>query len=288
MRREKAHAKVNLGLEVLGKRSDGYHELDTVFARLELHDTLELEPAERGVALEVVGAALPTGPGNLAYRAAERYLEAVGEWRGVSIRLTKRIPVAAGLGGGSSDAAAVLRGLKALYPAGVDLFALGRALGADVPFFLTDWPAARALGIGERFERLELPELHLVLVNPGVAVRAQDAYGWLVDHGGVLEPGLIASLSKTPRYRNSLQPGVLARVPVVGEALRALEGAGLRGALMSGSGATCFALAEDAAHAARIAGELAGRHLRWWARATRTVGCTVSCSRLTPQSSECS
>ncbi|MDQ3461313.1 MAG: 4-(cytidine 5'-diphospho)-2-C-methyl-D-erythritol kinase [Deinococcota bacterium] len=271
----KAHAKVNLGLHVLGRREDGYHELDTVFARLELHDTVELEAGEEGIGLEVGGADLAVGRDNLAYRAAERYLGAAGLTRGVRIRLAKRIPVAAGLGGGSSDAAAVLRGLARLYPGDLDLLELGRELGADVPFFVKDWPAARAQGIGQRLSPLELPSLHLVLVNPGVQVSARSAYGWLGDDGGYdgpLEPAaLVASLeTRKPGYRNSLQRVVLAQLPVIGEVLGALEDTDLRGPLMSGSGATCFGLASSAEHAEHAAADLRQEHPAWWACPTFT------------------
>lgn len=279
---EKAHAKVNLGLSVLGRREDGYHEIDTLFARLELHDEVRLEPRAHGVELEVRGADLPAGRGNLAYEAAQGYLEAAGAAGGVLIRLDKRIPVAAGLGGGSSDAAAVLRGLARLYPArydparhdpvGVDLLTLGRALGADVPFFVRDLPAARARGVGERLSPLALPPLHLVLVNPGVAVSAGDAYGWLTGLGLPLElERLVPSLAAEPVYSNGLQPGVVAREPFIAQALAAVAEAGLRGPLMSGSGATCFGLAQDAAHAEGVAADLQRRHPQWWVRATRAA-----------------
>ena len=183
----RAHAKVNLGLNVVAKRGDGYHEVDTLMARLELHDALMLEPAP-DIMLSVSGADLPTDASNLAYEAAQRYLEAAGETRGVRLSLDKRIPVAAGLGGGSSDAAAALRGLSKLYPSNVDLETLAKDLGADVPFFLSDTPAARARGRGEKLEPLTLPTLHLVLVNPGIPVSAGDAYANLQNFSSRLDP----------------------------------------------------------------------------------------------------
>ncbi|HWG85420.1 MAG TPA: 4-(cytidine 5'-diphospho)-2-C-methyl-D-erythritol kinase, partial [Deinococcales bacterium] len=134
--REFAPAKVNLGLAVLGRREDGYHEIESLMATLDVGDDIEAMAAASGVELAVEGADLPAGPDNLAYRAAERYLAAAGHPGGVSLRLVKRLPVAAGLGGGSSDAAAVLRALGRLYPAGVDLLAVAAGLGADVPFLV--------------------------------------------------------------------------------------------------------------------------------------------------------
>jgi 4-diphosphocytidyl-2-C-methyl-D-erythritol kinase len=273
--RLEAHAKVNLGLHVLGKRGDGYHDIDTIFSRLELHDTLWLEPQAQGITLDVTGATLPAGPENLAYRAAELYLEAASLRRGVNIVLEKRIPVAAGLGGGSSDAAAVLRGLARLYPAGLDLPALGRSLGADVPFFLQDWPAAQARGVGERLSRLELPRLHLVLANPDVPVSAKEAYanvrGFSPPLDGVV---LLKSLAhgEEPQYHNDLQAGVLHLEPAICQVLAALCDAGLSGVLMSGSGATCFGLARDGAHAKRVAARLSASYPSWWVRASHTLG----------------
>jgi 4-diphosphocytidyl-2-C-methyl-D-erythritol kinase len=261
----KAPAKVNLGLNVVAKRPDGYHELDGVMARLELHDTLSLTPRSNGITLTVAGADLAADASNLAYRAAQAYLTATGESRGVHLHLTKRIPLAAGLGGGSSDAAAVLRGLSRLYPAEVDLLSLAAKLGADVPFFVVDVPAARARGIGERLTPLKLPTLHLVLVNPGIAVSAKEAYAALRTLAPPLDvAALLASLPAEPSYQNSLQAGVVAAYPTIAEALSALRAEGLRGVLMSGSGATCFGLAQDEAHAQAIAKRLSARYPRWW------------------------
>ena len=264
----KAHAKVNLGLSVLGKRSDGFHEVDTLMVRLELNDTVILKPAETGVTLTVSGADLGIAPEqNLAYKAAALYLRKTGETRGIEIELTKRIPVAAGLGGGSSDAGAVLRGLKELYPADVDLLALAAQLGSDVPFFAADLSAARATGRGEVLTPVRLPELHLVLVNPGVGVSAGDAYARVGEFTGALElPSLIASLERgEPDYPNTLEAGVVGLEPVVGEVLDALSGAGLRGVRMSGSGATCFGVAGDRHEAEVLAATLAEAYPRWWA-----------------------
>ena len=268
----KAHAKVNLGLNVVAKRGDGYHEVDTLMARLELHDALTLEPAP-DITLSVSGADLPTDASNLAYEAAQRYLEAAGETRGVRLKLDKQIPVAAGLGGGSSDAAAVLRGLSQLYPSGVDLETLAKALGFDVPFFLSDTPAARARGRGEKLEPLTLPTLHLVLANPGIPVSAGDAYANLQNFSSRLDPTkLLEKLGggEEPGYLNALQPGVMLLHPSLREVVTALRGTDLKGVMMSGSGSTCFGVARDAAHARGVASELARTHAGWWVRATHT------------------
>ncbi len=272
----KAHAKVNLGLNVVAKRGDGYHEVDTLMARLELHDTVTLEPTAGGVTLRVRGADLPEDAANLAHRAAQRYLAAAGEGRGVHgvhLQLDKRIPVAAGLGGGSSDAAAVLMGLSDLYPSHVDLAALAKDLGADVSFFLLDAPAARARGRGEKLERVALPTLHLVLVNPGLAVSAGDAYANLQNFSSRSDvAGLVEKLGRgeEPGYINALQPGVMLLHPPLREVVTALRATTLKGVMMSGSGSTCFGLAQDAAHAQDVASGLAHAHAGWWVRATHT------------------
>jgi len=174
-----SHAKVNLHLQVVGKRSDGFHELRTIFQSIDLHDELEVELAPAGVSLEVTGAALDAGPGNLAHRAATRFLERWAPGKGVRIRLDKRIPMGGGLGGGSSNAAAVLRALQHLLgePApGGELWELARGLGADVPYFLV---GGTALGVGRGDEILPLPELperELLLALPPVHVSTAEVF----------------------------------------------------------------------------------------------------------------
>lgn len=269
----KAYAKINLGLSVLGRRADGFHDIDTLMVRVELHDALTLRPAEQGIRLTVTGADLGISPEqNLAYRAAELYLNAAGETRGVELALTKRIPAAAGLGGGSADAGAVLRGLAQLYPAEVDLLELAAQLGSDVPFFAADLSAARATGHGERLESVQVPDLQLVLVNPGVGVGAGDAYGQVQGTTPPLElETLLAELDQSePSYFNALEAGVVGLEPVVGEVLAVLRETGLTGVLMSGSGSTCFGLAKSQREARLIAATLKEAYPEWWVYATHT------------------
>lgn len=269
-----AHAKVNLGLSVLGRRGDGFHEIDTLMARLSLHDTLTLTPTAAGVRLVVTGADLGIpSEKNLAYRAAALYLTEAGENRGVAIGLEKRIPAAAGLGGGSSDAGAVLRGLTQLYPADVNLLGLAAQLGSDVPFFAADLSAARATGRGEHLAAAAVPELHLVLVNPGVGVSAGAAYTALRRVTPPLElPDLLRSLTAGEAiYFNALEAGVVGLEPVVGEVLTTLRAAGLSGVLMSGSGSSCFGLARSQQEARLVAATLTEAYPEWWVRATCTL-----------------
>jgi 4-diphosphocytidyl-2-C-methyl-D-erythritol kinase len=264
---EFAPAKVNLGLAVLGKLENGYHELDSLFVTFDVGDTLTLEARASNIELEIVGLDLPTNRENLVYRAAELYLEQIGNPGGVAIKLEKVLPIAAGLGGGSSDAAATLRGIKKLYPSDQDLFELAKQLGADVPF-LIEGGAARVRGFGEMLEPLKLPEIHLVLANPGVGITAREAYlGLNGRYGTKLElEKIISALSnfETPPYRNDLEAPVLEVYPIVGTVKNALERAGLYGVLMSGSGSTCFGLAKTASRASEIADQLKLEHPNWW------------------------
>lgn len=268
-----AYAKVNLGLNIVAKRGDGYHEVDTLMAKVSVFDTVRLEPAST-LTLDVHGADLGEQEDNLAFRAARLYFEATQQDEGVHITLEKRIPVAAGLGGGSSDAGAVLRGLAQLYPADIDLSQLAKALGSDVPFFVSDLSAVRARGRGEKLEAVDLPELHLLLLNPRVPVSAKSAYENLQNFSPRLElETLLESLKpgEKPTYVNALQPGVMLHEPYIREVITALRLEGLRGAMMSGSGSTCFGLAKDAGHAQEGAAKFEEMYPHWWVKAVRTL-----------------
>ncbi|MHA0042607.1 4-(cytidine 5'-diphospho)-2-C-methyl-D-erythritol kinase [Deinococcus sp. PEB2-63] len=271
-----APAKVNLGLSVRDLRSDGYHELHSLMVPLSVGDDLEIAPADT-LTLRVEGADLPTDEGNLVFRAARAYLDAAGVTGGAAITLHKRLPLASGLGGGSSDAATTLMALARLYPAGVDLPGLALRLGADVPFFLLG-RAAVASGVGEVLSPTPVPRAALVLLNPGVEVSARDAYAWL-DAEEAFTPaldleGILAALSngRPVPYVNALQGPVAARHAPIREALAALADAGLHSPLMSGSGSTCFALARDDAHAHDAAQVLAARHPGWWVQPAQVLG----------------
>lgn len=254
-----APAKLNLFLEVLGKRPDGYHELVTVMVAVSLFDTLRLadEPAGR-IALRCDDPALPSGAENLVVRAAEtlRRHAGVGE-RGATIELLKAIPARAGLGGGSSDAAATLRALDRLWnlqtpPDRLD--ALAGELGSDVPFFLHP-PAAVCRGRGERVEPTALPAaLHFVLVCPAVGLATAEVFGRLVppDRPRPVEPvrEALAANDTAALGRalfNRLQPVAEALCPELARVRQALEDLGplLDGHLMSGSGSAYFGLARD-------------------------------------------
>ena len=270
-----APAKVNLGLSVLLRRPDGYHDLSTLMAPLSVGDELEVSAAA-GLSLAVIGAELPTDSGNLVYRAAAAYLRAAGQPGGARITLHKRLPLAAGLGGGSSDAASTLLALARLYPAPVNLPELARRLGADVPFFLPGG-AALAEGTGERLTPADVPGVWLVLLNPGIAISAADAYRWLDEEGHYTPPLNIHSVQGALRsggpvpYVNALQPAVLVRHPQVSAALSAVTQAGLHSPLMSGSGSTVFALARDERQARATQAALQVQFPTWWTQAAQVM-----------------
>jgi 4-diphosphocytidyl-2-C-methyl-D-erythritol kinase len=177
-----AHAKVNLFLRILAREQNGYHQIETAFALLDLADTLDVRRTASGVALDVDGPDLGPPEENLAVRAARAVLEATGNRFGVALKLTKRIPVRAGLGGGSSDAAATLHAVNALAGNAVprhELLHFAARLGADVPFCASGAPLALAWGRGERLFRLTpLPAAPVLIAVPPVAVATPEAYGW--------------------------------------------------------------------------------------------------------------
>jgi 4-diphosphocytidyl-2-C-methyl-D-erythritol kinase len=273
---------------VLGRRPDGYHELESLFLPLDLADevVLSLAPADRArVDLSLHGEA-PGVPGdgdNLAARAAARFLEAAGLERSVSIGLRKRIPAAAGLGGGSSDAAAVLRGLDGLLPGVLGAEALRElavGLGADVPFFLEARPSLVS-GVGERCEPLGVPwpAWTLVLANPGhplataAVFRAYDAAGpgpaaprrplaELVRQAAG-DPGVLPEL-----LENHLEPAALALCPAIAPLRERLREAGALAVGLSGSGATVFGVFAGEAQARAALPRFAPP---CWARVARTA-----------------
>jgi len=180
-----APAKINLYLKIIGRRPDGYHELATLMQKISLADQIILERQPKGITLLCPDSDLPENNDNLMHRAATLFLETMkdrisGNLVGVKMTLEKKIPVAAGLGGGSSDAAAVLRGLDSLWQTGCttdELIKMGTSLGADVPFFIVKWSAAWATGIGEILDRsVPLSGFHILLVNPGFFVSTQWVY----------------------------------------------------------------------------------------------------------------
>ena len=250
-----AHAKVNPLLRVLAREADGFHNIETVFCLLDLADALVVRRRDAaGVTLEVTGE--DTGPAdqNLAVRAAAAVLEATGHPFGVHVALDKRIPVRAGLGGGSSDAAAALLAVNRLAGDAVprhELLQFAARLGSDVPFFLSGAPFALGWGHGERLLRLPaLPKAPALLLTPPATVGTPDAYGWIDGaragagrRGAVaLDLEVLASWGDMARLSgNDFESVVFGRLPEVRQAFEALAGTRPLLCRMSGSGSTLFA-----------------------------------------------
>ena len=261
---EAAPAKLNLALHVTGRRADGYHLLDSLVGFAGVGDVVMLEPGPLSLRIEgPFAAGLPVSDDNLCLRAARL------AGAGAAIRLAKNLPVASGIGGGSADAAAVLRGLARMghaLPAGTE------RLGADVPVCLASTPA-RMQGVGEIVTLLPpLPRVPLVLVNPGVAVSTPHVFAAMErrDNPG-LPPiprfdGLADLAGWLSQTRNDLEPAALTLAPVIGQVLEALRATGAVFARMSGSGATCFGLF-DRPETTSIAANALKQH-GWWAVAT--------------------
>lgn len=276
----RARAKVNLGLEVLGRRPDGYHELRSVMWAVELADRVTLELAPRDITVECTTPEVPSTPENLAWRAAESVRQATGVARGVRIRIDKAIPVAAGLGGGSADAAAVLAGLGLLW--GVRLgrarrHALATAIGMDVAFFLGTSPAmARARG--ETLRAIDgARDMALVIVNPGFPLSTREVYARMEarDFGDGRRVTALrraaggGAAAVASRVVNDLEAGAQRLWPGLSEVKAALVEAGCLSAQMSGSGPSVVGIVGSARQALRVRDALGRRPWRAWA--TRTV-----------------
>ena len=285
-----APAKLNLSLRVLGRRADGYHELDTLFERIDLADELTFTP-QPGSALTLTTdhPTLGVGVDNLILKAARLLQRTAGVSHGAAIHLVKRIPVAGGLGGGSSDAATTLVGLNKLWGLSMErarLKALAAELGSDVPFFLEEAAFAVGRGRGERCEpRTGLPTLWHVLVTPPAALstkeifddwdRAQAAAGLTAPEGSlrIVEHALSnGSLSELAQWVvNDLTPVAIRRCPLILTILSRLHEAGCPVALMSGSGPSVLGLCHDSEHANVIADRIRRLDASWFVHVVKTA-----------------
>ena len=260
----RAHAKVNLDLRVLGTRPDGYHELRTVFQAIELHDTLLCAERPGPFTIRCRTAGVPLGEDNLVWRAASRLWRALGragEPRDTQITIQKGIPMQAGLGGGSADAAASLHALARLWGgAPVTLLRdVASDIGADVAFFLS---GGTALGLGrgeEIYPLVDLPPHFIVVVQPPFGVSTAEAYAWYDEDraAGLREPRELQILpvpwpSRAAQMINDLEPPVLRRHPEIADVKTALKDGGAVAAAMSGSGSAVFGLFRGRAAAARL------------------------------------
>ena len=273
-------AKINWTLEILGRRPDGYHELRTILQTVDVHDDLIFTLAESQIILTCDNPAVPCDETNLIFRAALLLRELSGCDKGVNIHLIKRIPMGAGLGGGSSNAAIALLALINLWDLDVapqDLFTLGAKLGADVPFFFF---GGTGIGIGRGDEVYPIEDMnaeHLLLVNPGINVPTKEIYGNL--------PSMLTrtpALNKIPhslavayahdmklplQLRNDLEIPALSLFPEIGEVKQRLTDLNAAQVLMSGSGSTVFAIFESEVACVQAKLQLPG----WWCEKTRTL-----------------
>jgi 4-diphosphocytidyl-2-C-methyl-D-erythritol kinase len=271
-----AHAKVNLWLNVVGRRRDGYHLLDSLVAFIDLADTLDVRPSDR-LSLELAGsqaASLAADPDNLVLKAARLLADRAGVAPRATIRLGKHIPVAAGLGGGSADAAAALRALSELWRVALpeeELFDLAASLGADVPMCLAGHTALVS-GIGERLQPAPaLPPTAILLVNPGTPLPTRDVFearrGPFSTAVPVTQPwhDLPELVTALVRRGNDLSDAAISLRPAIAEVLTFLHNSrGARYAAMSGSGATCFALYDSLGAAQRASASMPPA---WWRHA---------------------
>jgi 4-diphosphocytidyl-2-C-methyl-D-erythritol kinase len=261
--------KVNFILNILGKRADGFHELETVMHPVPVFDRLTFARAPVGIQLSCDNPELPTDAGNLVYRAAEAFLKKARIPDGAKIHLEKRIPLAAGLGGGSSNAATALLGLNRLFGSPLsltELDLLARELGSDVPFFLQNKPAL-GIGRGEQVQAVEpfenLASFYILLIHPGFGVSTPWAYKNLARFPSALKgqsgraqrliDNLRVSVAAAAQdFYNSLEAPVLGKYPLLTMFQEHLRGSGAVVTLMSGSGSTTFALIESERKAAQI------------------------------------
>lgn len=258
--------KINLWLEVLGKRSDGYHDLSSLMLPVSIHDRVEVALEGEGIRLECDHPEVPEDGRNLAWKAAELYLREAGESVGLSITIDKSIPVGAGMGGGSADAAAVLLALDQAFDKKIPLeklHGMARSLGADVPFFLYRRPAL-ATGVGERLQPVDgLPPYPLVIIKPPENVSTGWVYGSLELTRGEsrirLDTFLVQPWKLDEVMQNDLESVTLGRYPRLSEIKRWLLDHGALGALMSGSGPTVFGVFPDRASAQSVCGLGVGR-----------------------------
>ncbi|ABO48644.1 4-diphosphocytidyl-2-C-methyl-D-erythritol kinase [Desulforamulus reducens MI-1] len=273
--RLKAHGKINLTLDVLDRRPDGYHEVEMIMQSISLHDVLEIEEQSKEISLTVSGISVTAEEDNLVLKAARLLQQVAGTGAGAKIHLQKNIPVAAGLAGGSTDAAATLKGLNALWGLGLSqeqLRQLATQLGADVPFCLAGGTAI-ARGIGEKLTTLEpAPPFGIILVKPSFGVSTAEVYqGLRLEHLGKRPntEAMVKALKERDlgqvarELANVLESVTLRMHPKLEQIKEILRQIGCTGVLMSGSGPTVFGLTENREKAAELISGLpqAGCHV---------------------------
>ena len=256
--RLRALAKINLGLDILRKREDGYHEVRMIMQTIQMYDVLEIRRVKKpGISLSVNYPYIPNDERNLVYKAAKLLMDEFQVKSGVDIRLEKFIPVAAGMAGGSSDAAAALVGINRLFKLGLsekDLMDRAVNIGADVPYCVMRGTAL-AEGIGEKLTRITpVPDCFVLIGKPGINVSTKAAYESLQLDNITTHPdidGMIKDiecgnlLAMTEKMGNVFEPGIIGKYPVIGEIKELMEAHGALKAMMSGSGPTVFGIFDD-------------------------------------------
>ena len=254
----RAFAKINLGLDILRKREDGYHEVRMIMQTIQMYDVLEMKKVKKpGISLSVNYPYIPSDERNLVYKAAKLLMDEFQVKEGVDIRLEKFIPVAAGMAGGSSDAAAAMVGINHLFKLGLsekDLMDRAVNIGADVPYCIMRGTAL-AEGIGEKLTRIaQVPDCYVLIGKPGIGVSTKTAYESLQldkiqshpDIDGMIrdiENGNL--LAMTDKMGNVFESGIIGKYPVIGEIKDLMEANGALKAMMSGSGPTVFGIFDD-------------------------------------------
>lgn len=260
---EKARAKINLTLDILGVRADGYHEVSMIMQAIELADTVELEKSSGGISLEmnttkiIGGENIPCDEKNLAWKAAIEFQKFCGENFGVKINIAKRIPMAAGLAGGSTDAAAVLRGMNRLYEKNLtdaQLCKIGEKIGSDVPFCIIGGTCL-AEGRGEILTQLApIKKFDVVLAKPDGEISTPWAYKTYDDNPAKIHPPNAEIIKQFERgnydaafknFSNALENVAIKKIPAIAELKSKMLTAGAKVALMSGSGPTVFAVTDE-------------------------------------------
>lgn len=264
----KSYAKINFSLKVLGRRPDGFHDIDSLIQNISLHDDIKIQETSHGITVSCIYPGVSQGKDNIAYKAAEEFFNFTGIDKGVDISIEKRIPVASGLGGGSSNAAAVLIGLDKMFGLNISkmkMLGLAEGLGSDVPFFI-EGGTVRCRGRGEAIEKLPpSPETWIALVVPRFEVKTKSAYD---EYDRILAfrlrrkeaPKLsspeISSWATSSILHNDLEEAVAAKHKEITKIKGLLLSLGAVGAAMSGSGPAVFGLTQDEASAKRICDRL--------------------------------
>lgn len=247
--------KVNLGLDILYKREDGYHEIKTVMQQIDLKDRLIFKELKEGIIIESDNPKMPRDSNNLVYKAWDKLKEITGVNQGLYVRIEKNIPICAGLGGGSSNGAATLKALNQIWDlkfSDDQLMDIGKDLGADIPFCIMGGTAL-AEGIGEKLTSLKsFSGRHILLCNPGIDISTAQIYKKTKPNGERLDiEGLIMAMEKedmgliAEKLSNRLEAAVIADHPIINEIKNTMNKNGALGSLMAGSGSTVFGLFED-------------------------------------------